>query len=295
MNSIVISQTDSEQRMHRALYLIKYLRAMILNLLLVFAGVALHFVFHVHLYPLADDTIDAVQAQIDQVHRAGDPLGTTFVPFVLISTGILVAAFFVWIYLSITNVWRKALMAQAILFAVSLLFFPVWMTPQLTFAVRYLNPLFTLFVAISAALTVWLVGDTCIALWKVARSTETASFKATLDPRLTLGPWSFVNKLLDLPRTPLQTWPVACAYLLAVGGALLLISAMMYVISVGFVFNKLGQLFAGCTDVRQCEAQSRLWARHILIWLPLALLGLQGGSFMQSLAKSSGVSALERY
>jgi hypothetical protein len=171
MNSIVISQADSEQRMHRALYFIKFLRAIILNLFLVFAGVALHFVFHVRLYPLADDTIDALQAQIDQAHAAGDPLGTHFYPFVLISTGILLPAIFVWIYLSITNVWRKALKAQAIFFTVSLLFFPFWMTSQLAFAVRYLDPLFTLFVAIYAALSVWVIGDICVALWKVARST----------------------------------------------------------------------------------------------------------------------------
>lgn len=276
--------------MHRALYFIKFLRATILNLFLAFAGVALHFVFHVRLYPLADDTIDALQAQIDQAHAAGDPLGTHFYPFVLISTGILLPAILVWIYLSITNVWRNALKVQAVFFAVSLIFFPFWMTSQLAFAVRYLDPLFTLFVVVYAALTVWVVGDICVALWKVARSTETASFRATLDPRLTLGPWSLVNKLVDLPRTPLQTWRVACAYLLAVSGALLLISATMYFISVGSVFNKLGQLTAGCTElnVQQCEAQSGVWARHILIWLPLSLLGMQGGALMQSLAKQLG-------
>jgi hypothetical protein len=67
----------------------------------------------------------------------------------------------------------------------------------------------------------------------VARLQEHSSLVATLDPRLAPGFWVYVNKLLDLPRTPLRTAQTAGAYVLALAGAILVIASMFYLITVG--------------------------------------------------------------
>jgi hypothetical protein len=114
--------------------------------------------------------------------------------------------FITWIYRSITNVRRRALQFQAILWIAVSVWNSAGKWSEVRFAFGNLDSQFAVLSAIGSAMTTLvvplLVG---IALWTVARSPEPSSFVATLDPRLAPGFWTYVNKLLDLPRTPLST------------------------------------------------------------------------------------------
>ena len=118
----------------------------------------------------------------------------------------LLIVFFVWLYISITRVWRKSLKAQSIFLAIVTLLFPVVAVPLFLFSYNHLDPLFTILFGIYVAFAMWCCADLSIGLWKVSTSPDVYSFVATLDPRLTKGIWAHFNKLLDLPRTPLRTW-----------------------------------------------------------------------------------------
>jgi hypothetical protein len=284
-------QSASEPRLHRALYVIKYLRAMVLNLVLVLAAVALFEMAGVKgLYPLADDTINALQAQAEQLRRQGDVLGSNFVVVTAVSTAVLILAFFVWMYLSITNVWRIALRFQAVFLWFSVLVMPLWAWPQVEFSLANLDPVFSGLVLAYFAFVIALVTDMAIALWGVSRSPEPSSFVATLDPRLSRSWWTYLNKLLDLPRTPFRNWRIVAAYLLSLAAAILLISALMYLLTFGVVQNKLAQLVSSCTAqaMAECSAQSSAWARQIIVGLAVALVGLQVAGSMQAAAKRLG-------
>jgi hypothetical protein len=293
--AVAIDQTESERRLHRALYFVKYLRAMVLNIALGIVAIALFAVAGVRgLYPLTDDTIDAMAAQMEQLSRQGDPLGGAFVPLVGSITSVLLVAFFLWVYLSITKVWRISLRLQAAYLLGSARLGPVWMWPQLEFALEHLNPGFAALAALSYAVMIAMVIDVALALWGVSRSPERSSFVATLDPRLAPGAWAWLNKLLDLPRTPFRNPRAVAAYALAFLGAIVLIASIMYLVSVGVVHNKLGQLWATCAPVldpdclAEARARSAAWAWEIPLWLAVALAGLRAAALMQSLAKRLG-------
>ena len=207
MTSISLNQTESEKRLHRILYFVKYLRAMILNFVLISLAVALYIAFGITgLYPMAEDTVNALRAQMDHPERYGGHLGPYFFAIVGTATVLFMIAFFVFIYISITRVWRKSLKAQSIVFVICILLFPFYVVPQFLFSYSHLYPLFTILFGISLAFAVWFCTDLSIGLWKVSTSPDVYSFVATLDPRLTKGIWALFNKLLDLPRTPLRTW-----------------------------------------------------------------------------------------
>ena len=103
-----------------------------------------------------------------------------------------------------------------------------------------------------------------VALWGVSRLPERSSLLATLDPRLAPNTWVYLNKLLDLPRTPLRTVRTAAGYVLALAGAFLLIAAAMYLLTVGGTSNKLAALATICNDkvMTECVAISAAWARR---------------------------------
>jgi hypothetical protein len=125
----------------------------------------------------------------------------------------------------------------------------------------------------------------------VARSPEPSSFVATLDPRLAPGFWTYVNKLLDLPRTPLSTMRTTLAYALAFAGALLLIESMMYLLTAGSTSNKLATLAIACQHrdlLPDCVVQSERWARQIPLFLVVAVAGVKVAAFLQSTAKRLG-------
>src|SRR5262249_52377260 len=153
MNRCLIAQTESELRMHRILYLLKYLRAMILNSILVIVSVVLYiFVGVSGIYPVAEDSVNALRAQMTQYQQRGSPFGGNFHVIIMFFTFIFLPCLFVWIYLSITNVWRKSLKAQTIVCIASILFAPVFMWPYLTFSTQNFDPLFTALLAIYFAL-----------------------------------------------------------------------------------------------------------------------------------------------
>jgi hypothetical protein len=282
---IVLRQTESELRLHRVLYVLKYMRAMILNLTLIVLAVGVYVFFGVGgLYPMAEDTVNALRAQ-----AAAQPemfsAGFQYTMLIFVSTfGI---AFFVWMYLSITRVKRKALKFQSVFFLIAAAGSPLLFVPQIVFAIDKLDPLFSGLAVLYAIFAVWMSVDLGIALWRVARSPDVSSFVATLDPRLTRGPWDLINKLLDLPRTPLQTWRVGCAYLMAFAGSVVVIACVVYLLSLGSIYNKLGQLVAACSavDIPVCKLQSTAWAREIGMRLVLALIGLRIGLLIQESAR----------
>ena len=114
---------------------------------------------------------------------------------------------------------------------------------------------------------------------------------ATLDPRLAPDRWTYCNKLLDLPRTPLRTLATAAAYVLAVAGALVLIASMMYLITAGSTSNKLALLALYCGQGDQmpdCVTLSSLWARRVSLGMLLAMAGVAAASLLQSSAKRLG-------
>jgi hypothetical protein len=291
MISISLDQTESEKRLHRILYFVKYLRAMILNFVLISLAVALYIAFGITgLYPMAEDTVNSLRAQMDHAERYGDHLGPHF--FAIVGTGsvLFMIAFFVFLYISITRVWRKSLKAQSIFFVISILLFPVFVVRQFLFSYNHLDPLFTILFGICMAFAVWYCTDVSIGLWKVSTSPDVYSFVATLDPRLTKGIWALFNKLLDLPRTPLRTWRTGSAYLLSLGGSILLIASLMYFITIGSVASKLGQLYSACNpqNMQLCATQSSAWAKQIGLWLIPAFIGIRLAILVQTSARKLG-------
>jgi len=62
----IIDQSPSEIQLHRVLYVIKFLRAMVLHLILAIFAALVYFVAGIDgLYPIANNLIHALRAQID--------------------------------------------------------------------------------------------------------------------------------------------------------------------------------------------------------------------------------------
>ena len=211
MTSISLNQTESEKRLHRILYYVKVLRVLILNFVLLSLAIVLYMVFGITgLYPMAEDPINGLRPLMDDRDRYLYILAFVTILFLGI-------AFAVWLYVSITRVWRKSLKAVSIFGVIVILIGVFVFGLYFLFSYNHLDPLFTILFGLSSAFTLWWLADISIGLWKVSTTPEIYSFVATLDPRLTKGIWAHFNKLLDLPRTPLRTWRTGCAYLLSLG------------------------------------------------------------------------------
>jgi hypothetical protein len=291
MISISLNQTESERRLHRILYFVKFLRAMILNSVLTALAIALYMAFGVtRLYPGAKDMVNALRNQVNHPEQYGGQSGPYFIGIIVTFTVLFLIAFFVWLYISITRVWRKSLKVQSIFLMISILFFPVWVGLPFLFSYNHLDVLFTILFGIYAVFTVWCCADLSIGLWKASTSPDVYSFVATLDPRLTKGIWTWFNKLLDLPRTPLRTWRTGFAYLLSLGSSILLIAALMYFVNFGSILNKLSQLYSACNpeNMELCATQSSAWARQIGLWLIPAFIGTRLAILVQSSARKLG-------
>src|SRR4029078_3781241 len=101
MDMQVVDQTASELELHRVLWLIKFLRAMVLHVLLAVAAILLFFLAGIHdLYPLATDMIHAMRAQAIQNRLDGAVIGSS--GFALIASLLFLAmlALLVWAYVS---------------------------------------------------------------------------------------------------------------------------------------------------------------------------------------------------
>jgi len=238
MTSISLNQTESEKRLNRILYYIKFLRASILYFILAIVAVALYLAFGITgLIPSAEGAIKLVRSYAD------DPERYVYFLFAFI-TVLLLTALLVWSYISITRVWRKSLKVVSIFGVILILFGGFAFGLQFLFSYNYLDPLFTMLFGLLCAFNLWWVADISIGLWKVSTSPDVYSFVATLDPRLTTGIWAHFNKLLDLPRTPLGTWRTGSAYLLSLGSYILLIVCLFYLTSFGGVSGKFSEFYS---------------------------------------------------
>ena len=286
--AVQLNQTESERRMHRILYFVKYLRVMILNLLLSSIAVVLYLLFGITgIYPGAVDTINALRSQ---------PTPNFYLVNLTLMT-IFLGVFFVWLYISITRVYRKSLKAQSIFIFIATIFTPLVVgMPQLLFSYNNLDPLFTWLLAVAWVFVIWMCLDISVGLWKASSSPDAYSFVATLDPRLTKGLWSFTNKVLDLPRTPFKNWRLGFAYLLAFSGSVLLLASLVYFVTIGSISNKAAQLLAACnaSNMQSCAVQSATWAKQIGLWIIPAFLGIQIAVTVQSSARRlCGMSVTE--
>jgi hypothetical protein len=292
MDKQTIDQTESEVHLHRVLYVIKFLRALVLHLLLAVVAALLFFSVGIDgVYPIANDMIHALRAQSIENRLQDGPIGSLGFVIVLSVLWVALFAMLMWIYRSITNVRRSALKFQAALIVLMTIsnFYTTW--PKLKFAFENLNSLFAVLATLSVGMTLVIFPvSVAIALWGVTRSPERSSLLATLDPRLAPNFWIYSNKLLDLPRTPLRTMTTAAAYVLALAGTLLLIASMMHLLAVGGTSNKLAVLAIACDGdiMPKCLAMSSVWAQEIPISLLLALAGVKAASLLQSTAKRLG-------
>jgi hypothetical protein len=292
MNRKTIDQTASELQLHRVLYLITFLRAMVLHVTLLLVAALLYFLTGIdNAYPVGTAALQAFRAQGIAYRVQGSAMGSMGFLLPLAFVLLAVLALLVWMYRSITNVRRSALRVQAVLMLIiALLSIPAFW-PNLQFAFRHLNPLFAVLATLGVAVTMVIVPMSVILrLRGVARLTERSSLVATLDPRLAPNWWVYVNKLLDLPRTPLRTARTAGAYVLALAGALLMIASMMYLITVGGASNKLATLkiLAEHDLMQESIAVSAIEVRQILLLLPCALAGVKFAALLQSTAKRLG-------
>ena len=286
MTSISLNQTESEKRLHRILYYVKVLRAIIVHSLLIILAIAFYLAFGITgLYPMAEDAINNYL----RPHMA-DPDRYAYILLIFV-TLLLSIALLVWSYISITRVWRKSLRTVSIFGAILILIYPFFLVLLFAFSYNHLDPLFTIIFGLSSAFTLWWLADISIGLWKVSTSPEVYTFVATLDPRLTKGIWTHFNKLLDLPRTPLRTWRTGSAYLLSLGSYILLIACLMYFTSFGGVSGKLGRLYNHNLEnipLSQCATLSSAWAKQIGLWLILAFIGIRLAILVQSSARKLG-------
>jgi hypothetical protein len=295
MDRQTIDQTASEVHLHRALYIIKFLRAMVLYAMLALCAILLYFFAGIDgVFPIAVEMIQAIRAEFlrDQVRDGSGPLGYVIGFSILI---IAVIALFIWMYRSITKLRRWPLRVQGAAYVLVgiLSLHTTW--PKLQFAFESLNFSFAVLAAVGSAITfVIFPASVAVTLWGVSRSPERSSLVATLDPRLAPNLWVYLNKLLDLPRTPLRRMSTAAAYLLALAGTLLLIGSMMHLLTIGGATNKLSVLASACSGsddvdlMRNCVALSSHWAWQVPFSALLALAGIKLAALLQSTAKRLG-------
>jgi len=292
MGRQTIDQTASEIQLHRVLYVIKFLRAMVLHIFLAFFAALLFFLAGIDgVYPIANNLIHALRAVAIQNRLQGGPIGNLGYVIVVAVLMAIILGVLIWIYLAIINVRRSALRIQAALILIVSLWNTYAMLPTLKFAFEHLNSLFAVLASLSVGTTLFIFPlSVAVALWRLARVPERSSLLATLDPRLAPNFWIYLNKLLDLPRTPLRTTATTIAYVLALGGTLLLIGAMMHLLTVGGTSNKLAVLEIACDRevMPKCLAMSSVWAKEIPFSLLLALAGVKVATLLQSTAKRLG-------
>ena len=293
MNTQTIDQTASEVQLHRVLYVLKFLRGLVLHLLLAALAALLFFFAGIDgVYPIATNMIHALRATSLQVQAQGGPIGPVGYWIILWVVLVGLLLFGIWIYRSITNLRRIALRFQAVLLLIMCLsnIHTTW--PQLKFTFENLSTEFAVLAGLSAGLFLLVLPvGVVIALWGVSRCPERSSLLATLDPRLAPNAWTYLNKLLDLPRTPLQTISTAAAYVLSLVGTILLIASVMHLLTLGGLSTKLPLLAMACRGdiMPECVAVSSGLAHQTLLSMLVALVAFKIATFLQATAKRLGV------
>lgn len=289
MDRLTLDQAPSESVLLRVLYVIKFLRALVLHVVL--AGIAFavwKLTGVIGLYPTADNTIRSLRANAIMNRQEGvDPTLWVIALFICfaIAFGLLV-----WMYRAITAVRPIALKFLAAAALAFMLFLIVNARDELQFAFLHLDRSFAVLATIGVLGPIGFLAVAAASLWQVSRVPERSSFVATLDPRLAPGPWAYVNKLLDLPRTPLQTPRTALAYVLALTGAIVLVMSLMHLLTVGGASNATSTFRSICKDdlLPNCVAISSKLALQLAWTLPLAVVGIKAAAWLQSLAKRLG-------
>lgn len=292
-----IDQTASELQLHRILYVIKLLRALVLHLMLALVAGLLYMAWGHNAYPVATAAFQTFRAvaKDHQIQRGPILLVVCAVVAVVLVFGFL--ALLVWMYRSITNVRRSALRLQSLLMLIIGLwsFYASW--PGLVFAFQSLGLLFAFLAALGAVIPLVVVPvSVSLGLLKLSSLQESYSLRATLDPRLAPTFWVFWTKLLDLPRTPLRTPRTAAAFVLALAGSLLMIASLFYLITVGGAGNKLATvvILSKYIPMDEVVAVSSSEAMRIVWLLPCAVAGVMLAALLQSTAKKiGGLSAFD--
>ena len=153
MERETIDQTASELALHRVLYVIKFLRAMVLHLVLAAMAVPLFFAGFHDAYPVASALIGTLIVKMYASERQHMPGGAIaiFIGFVLAFAAVL--ALLVWMYRSITGVRKTALRIQAALLAAVCLLGMFEVPPLLRFAFQHTPILFAIVATASLAMT----------------------------------------------------------------------------------------------------------------------------------------------
>lgn len=286
-----VDTSASERLLHRALYVLKVLRAMVLHVLLGLAAAALFALTGIDgLYPLVDSVIHAMRAAAIRQRLDGGPLaGTAYWIGVGVMLPVLLA-WLVWMYRSIIAARRFALRVQAVLLLALNLNITVQAWPSLQFAFGHLDPTFAALAAVAVVVQFVFPGSVAVSMWQVSGATERHSLLATLDPRLAPSRWVFLNKMLELPRTPLQSASTAAAYALALGGALLSIASIMHLLTLGGTRDRMALLAIACAgDVSPtCRGLSLEWAWDVPLTLLLAAIGIKVAAGLQSASRRLG-------
>ena len=199
MDRRTLDQTASERLLHRVLYAIKFLRAMVLHVsLAALAALVFATTGVIGLYPVADNMIRAMRAVAIQEKLQGNPLAGA--AFWIIAALVIAAAIaaLAWVYRSITDVRPKSLRVQAVVIVAVASWNVAGLRDELQFAFDRLDPTFAVIAAIGVGLSLFVFPvSVAISLWQVSRAPERSSLIATLDPRLAPGAWAYWNKLLD--------------------------------------------------------------------------------------------------
>jgi len=291
--SRVVDHSDSETHLHRALYFLTFTRAsMVLLLFLCPAMLVFLSTGYQGLFPPIGDLskLNAMRSKLDSSIATNSSyiFATATVLAVAIAAPLLW-----WFFDSVRSVRRRSLkLIAGVAFWSALAYLAIRLNVYI-YAAQHLDPLFTALLAVGMVYAVALSLDIGIALWQLARVTEPASLHATFESRLTTGAWSAINKVLDLPRTPLRSPRALSAYALELFGAIARLAAFSVVVTMGGIDSKLDGILATCnaSGLDACRAASAVSGREILGWFILALIGIQAGSLMQAAGKSlSGLS-----
>jgi hypothetical protein len=290
-SSLVIDHSASERCLHRAHYVVVYLRASLVLLAVMVPGTVLFLAtgFEGALLPTSD-----IARKLNDLMKTPDAAGhihdrTFYLAVAVLTAGLAVAL--MWSFVdAIRRVRRRTLKITAGVAAFTAIAYVAGRARDYVFAAQHLDPLYLALLALGMTYAVALTLDMALALWAVAGTPETASLNAIFERRLAAGRWSAVNKLLDLPRTPLRSPRALLAYALELLGAILITASFAVVLQMGGVDSRLDGLLAICRvdGLALCRAASAVQGREIALWVFLALLGMPAGGVMKSYAKSLG-------
>ena len=294
MNILELDQSASEVQLHRAYYLLVYIRASLLNLVFLILGLVAGSALGIHgLYPAADSLLASYDAVRQQALAGRDSVDAAFQPFEWGIQFAISIAMLWWTYTSITNVRPASLGSIAVLTWLGMVILPVlvlfqfgpffWQVPE-----PFIIALGIAWLALLVAISV----DLARSFGKIADLPESDSLKAVLDRKLTPNPWTYCNRLLDLPRSPPYNWRSALSYLVSLCSAVLFVACLLYVTSFGNIDAEIVRVSASCKLIVRCHSMLQQLALDICIWLAVALAGLRLAALLRSGARYFGALSI---